>query len=45
MNEVLISYLLPVLLSKVRTLACYANNNKASETRFLALKILIDLTV
>jgi hypothetical protein len=49
MNEVIISYLLPVLLSKVKTLAGYVSNTaiqqKASETRFLSLKILIDITV
>ena len=46
MNEVIITYLLPVLLSKIKNLAYADSNNvKASETRFLSLKILIDITV
>jgi hypothetical protein len=46
MNEVIINYLLPVLLSKIKNLAYADSSNvKASETRFLSLKILIDITV
>ena len=46
MHEVIITYMLPVLLSKVKSLQQFTNSqNKASETRFLSLKILIDITV
>ena len=45
MNEVIITYMLPVLLSKVKSLAQFTSSQKASEIRFLSLKILIDITV
>jgi hypothetical protein len=46
MNEVIINYLLPVLLNKIKHLGFSDSSNvKASETRFLSLKILIDITV